>query len=52
VQLLEVSMCPDVADHPEGEQYCLRPLASELLSSAIQEELAESLPGDRSLSAG
>ena len=52
VQLLAVSMCPDVAEHPEVEQYCLRPLASELLSSAIQEELAESLPGDRSLSAG
>ena len=52
VQLLAVSMCPDVADHPEVEQYCLRPLASELLSSAIQEELSESLPGDRSLSAG
>ena len=52
VQLLAVSLCPDVADHPEVEQYCLRPLASEMLSSAIQEELAESLPGDRSLSAG
>ena len=52
VQLLAVSVCPDAADHPEVEQYCLRPLASELLSSAIQEELAESLPGDRSLSAG
>ena len=52
VQLLAVSMCPNVADHPEVEQYCLRPLASELLSSAIQDELAESLPGDRSLSAG
>jgi hypothetical protein len=52
VQLLAVSMCPNVADHPEVEQYCLRPLASELLSAAIQEELAESLPGDRSLSVG
>jgi hypothetical protein len=52
VQLLAVSMCPDVADHPEVERCCLRPLASELLSSAIQEELAESLLGDRSLSAG
>jgi hypothetical protein len=51
VELLAVSMCPN-ADHPEVEQYCLRPLASEVLSSAIQEELAESLPGDRSLSAG
>jgi hypothetical protein len=39
VQLLAVSMCPNVADHPEVEQYCLRPLASELLSSEIQEEL-------------
>jgi hypothetical protein len=37
---------PDVADHPEVEQYCLRPLASELLSSAIQEELTQSLPDD------
>jgi hypothetical protein len=46
VQLLAVSMCPDVEDHPEVEQYCLRPLASEMLSSAIQQELAESLPGD------
>jgi hypothetical protein len=44
-------MCPDVADHPEVEQYCLRPLASELLSTEIQENLAESLPGDRSRSA-
>ena len=52
VQLLAVSMCPDVADHPEVEQYCLRPLASELLSSAIQEELAESLPGDRPVPKG
>lgn len=53
VQLLAVSMCPDVADHPEVEQYCLRPLASELLSSAIQEELAPSLPdGGRSPAAG
>jgi len=49
VQLQAVSICPNVADHPEVEQYCLRPLASDLLSSAIQEELAESLPGDRSL---
>jgi hypothetical protein len=52
VRLLAVSACPNVADHPEVEQYCLRPLASELLSSAIQEELAESLPSDRSLSVG
>lgn len=43
VQLHAVSICPNVADHPEVEQYCLRPLASELLSSAIQEELAGSL---------
>lgn len=49
MQLLAVSMCPDVADHPEVERYCLRPLASELLSSAIQKELAQSLPdGDYS----
>jgi hypothetical protein len=47
VGLLAVSICPNVVDHPEVEQYCLRPLASELLSSAIQDELAESLLGDR-----
>jgi hypothetical protein len=44
VELLAVSTCPAVADHPEVEQYCLRPLASELLSDSIQEELA-AVPG-------
>jgi hypothetical protein len=52
VELLAVSMCPNVANHPAVENYCLRPLASELLSSAIQEALAESLPVERSPSAG
>ena len=52
VQLQAVAACPDVTEHPEVENYCVRPLASDVLSSAIQEELAESLPGDRSLSAG
>jgi hypothetical protein len=51
VQLLAVSMCPSAADHPAVEKYCLRPLASELLSDAIQEELA-TLPGDGSVTAG
>jgi hypothetical protein len=41
VQLLGVSMCPDVAEHPEVEQYCLQPLASQLLSDGLQEELAD-----------
>jgi hypothetical protein len=45
VQLIAVSVCPNVADHPAIEQYCLRPLASQLLSDAIQEELA-ALPRD------
>jgi hypothetical protein len=40
VQLLAVSRCPNVADHPEVEQYCLQPLASQLLSDVIQQELA------------
>jgi hypothetical protein len=40
VQLLAVSMCPNAGDHPAVEEYCLRPLASQLLSDAIQEELA------------
>jgi hypothetical protein len=44
VQLQAVAVCPDVAEHPEVENYCVRPLASEVLSSAIQEELAEALP--------
>lgn len=47
VELLTVSTCPDVADHPAVEQYCLRPLASEFLSDSIQEELA-TLPGTAS----
>jgi hypothetical protein len=41
VRLQAVCMCPNVAEHPEVEQWCLLPLASELLSSAIQNELAE-----------
>ncbi len=41
VQALAVIMCPDMADHPEDEQYCLRPIASTLLSSALQEQVAE-----------
>jgi hypothetical protein len=44
VQLQAVAACPDVTEHPEVENHCVRPLASEALSSAIQEELAESLP--------
>lgn len=44
VALLAVSTCPNVANHPAVENYCLRPLASELLAPAIQQELAESLP--------
>ena len=44
VELLAVSICPDVADHPEVELYCLRPLASKFLSESLQEELA-TLPG-------
>ena len=49
VQALAVAMCPNVADHPEVKRYCLQPTASALLSSAMREELAESLPdGDRS----
>jgi hypothetical protein len=51
VQLLAASVCPNVADHPAVEQYCLQPLASQLLSDAIQEELA-ALPRDSALAAG
>jgi len=46
-QEMAVSMCPELADHPEVHQYCLRPLALTLSSSAMQEELAESLPENR-----
>lgn len=44
MELLAVSACPDVADHPEVERYCLRPLVSELLFDDIQQEL-EALTG-------
>ena len=40
---LAVAVCPKGADHPEVEQCCLRPTVPALLSSAVQEELAESL---------
>jgi hypothetical protein len=53
VQMLAVTVCPNVADHPEVKRGCLQATASALLSSAIQEESAKSLPdGDRSPSAG
>lgn len=45
VELLAVATCPNVANHPEVERYCLQPIASDLLSSAIQKELVKSLPG-------
>jgi hypothetical protein len=51
VQLLAVSMCPNVANHPAVEQHCLRPLATQFLSNAIQEGLA-ALPGGGSAAAG
>jgi len=45
VELLAVATCPNVANHPEAERYCLQPIASDLLSSAIQDNLAKSLSG-------
>jgi hypothetical protein len=45
VQLLAVSMCPSVADHPTVEEYCFQPLVSQFLSDAIQGELAALLGG-------
>lgn len=51
VQLVAVSLCPSVADHPAVEQFCLQPLASELLSDAIQDELA-TLSDDGSVTTG
>jgi hypothetical protein len=51
VQMLAVSLCPNVAEHPEVENYCLRPLASELLKEPIQEELT-ALSEDSSAAAG
>ena len=41
VRLLAVSLCPAVENHPEVVNYCVLPLASENLSDAIQQELAE-----------
>lgn len=52
VELLAVPICPNVTDHPKVEQYCLQPLTSEILSSAIQEEWLDSLPGERQLPTG
>jgi hypothetical protein len=41
VHLLAVSICPAVENHAAVVDYCLLPLASEKLSDAIQQELAE-----------
>jgi hypothetical protein len=40
LQFLAVAMCPAMENHPEVVEYCLRPLASERLSDALQQELA------------
>ncbi len=48
VQLLALTTCPNVGDHPEVQRYCLQPTASTLLAPALQEELAESM-GDANL---
>ena len=50
VQFLAVALCPAVENHPEVVEYCLRPLASEYLSDALQQELAE-LSGNSSVAA-
>jgi hypothetical protein len=44
-QTLAMAMCPNVAGHPEVEQYCGRPIASAAVSSAIQQELTAPLGG-------
>jgi len=43
VQALAVAKCPALEDHPQVERYCLQPIASALLSSAMQEELKRTL---------
>jgi hypothetical protein len=40
LQFLAVARCPAVENHSEVVEYCLRPLASERLSDALQQELA------------
>jgi len=50
VRLLAVSVCPAVENHPEVVDYCIRPLASDYLPDAIQQELAD-LPGNISAAA-
>ncbi len=40
LQFLAVALCPAMENHPEVVEYCLRPLASERLSDAVQQELA------------
>jgi hypothetical protein len=44
VQDLAIALCPNIKKHPEVARYCLRPTESALLSSAIQEGLAVSVP--------
>jgi hypothetical protein len=50
VQLLAISICPNLAEHPAVEQYCVSPLASDFLSNAIQADLA-ALSGDATAAA-
>ena len=48
VQTLAMARCPNMADHPEVDRYCERPIASAAVSSAIQQELTAS-PADGDL---
>lgn len=41
VRLLAVSVCPAVENHPDIVDYCVRPLASDYLPDAVQQELAD-----------
>ena len=41
IRLLAIAACPAVENHPEVVDYCIRPLASDYLPGAIQQELAE-----------
>jgi hypothetical protein len=39
LRLLAVTTCPRIAEHPEVERACLRPLEAEFLSGVLQDEL-------------
>lgn len=51
LQLVGYATCPDVAEHPEVRRYCVKPLADDLVTTAMDEWIGAGFPLDSSVMA-